>query len=112
MKNIYRTYDNVEQYVKLNHIAMKDEERAGRRAQYQELLDSAQTVDLLAQQYAEIGRSQDDLGRNNIFEMHMAKIAIHDYKVRTPRGRCSFPGEAKDCSPPRSQSEPRIIPTR
>ena len=62
---------------------MNDDQRAGIRAQYRELLDSAQTVDLLVQQYAEVGRSQDDLKVNKIFEIHMAKIALHDYKNRT-----------------------------
>ena len=38
---------------------------------------------MLAQQYAETGRSQEDLGRNNIFDMHMAKIALYEYTTRT-----------------------------
>ena len=69
--------------MKLTYISMNDDQRAGIRAQYRELLDSAQTVDLLVQQYAEVGRSQDDLKVNKIFEIHMAKIALHDYKNRT-----------------------------
>ena len=65
MQMICGAYDNVAhvvQYVKLNCISMKDDNRAGKRAQYQELVDSAQTVDMLAQQYSDIGRSQEDLG--------------------------------------------------
>ena len=83
MTGICSSFDSVEQYVKLTHIGMKDDMRAGPRAQCKELLDSAQTVDLLVKQHAESGRSQDDLKMNDIFEINMAKIALFDYKNRT-----------------------------
>ena len=37
----------------------------------------------MIQEYAEVGRSQEDLGRSNIFEIHIAKFALYDYKNRT-----------------------------
>ena len=83
MTGICSSFDSVEQYVKLTHVGMKDDLRAGPRPQYRELLDSAQTVDLLVKQYAESGRSQDDLKMNDILEIHVAKIALHDSKNRT-----------------------------
>ena len=61
---------------------MKDDHKPGRRDQYQELVDSAQTVDLLVRQYNDAGKAQKALKNDNIFEIHMAKIALRDYKVR------------------------------
>ena len=34
-------------------------------------------------QHAEAGHSQEDLKKDDIFEIHMSKIALHDYKGRT-----------------------------
>ena len=83
MAQICSSYDSVEQFVKLNYAGMREDACAGPRAQYRELLDSAQTVDLLVKKHAEAGRSQEDLKKGDIFEIHMAKIALHDYKGRT-----------------------------
>ena len=76
-------YDNVGQYIKLNHIVMNDSDSPGLRAQYQELVDSAQTVDLLIRQYSDAGKLQDDLKNDNIFAFHMATIALRDCKTKT-----------------------------
>ena len=81
--SICSAYDSAEHYVKMNYLTMKVDLRPGMRVQYRELIDSALTIDLLIQKYAEAGRSQDDLKMNNIFEIHMTKIALHDYKNRT-----------------------------
>ena len=40
-------------------------------------------MDLLVKQHAEAGHSQEDLKKDDIFEIHMSKIALHDYKGRT-----------------------------
>ena len=53
------------------------------RAQYQELVHSAQTVDLLVRQYSNTDRAQEDLKNDNIFEIYMAKIRFHDYKMKS-----------------------------
>ena len=51
--------------------------------QYKDLVDSAVTADALVRRVAQAGGSQEDLKKDELFEMHMAKIALHDYKVRT-----------------------------
>ena len=63
---------------------MKYHVSTGMRAQYQELVDSAKTMDRLVREYSDTGRAQEHLKNNDIFEIHMANIrALHDYKMKT-----------------------------
>ena len=57
MMSICSAYDSAEHYVKMNYLSMKGDLQAGMRAQYRELIDSAQTVDQLIQEYVEAGRN-------------------------------------------------------
>ena len=91
MKQICSTYDNVEQYVKQKYSHLENSERSGLRAQYKELVDSAVTVDALVRRVAQAGQSQEQLKNDDLFEMHMAKIALYDYTTRTNNhGGASF----------------------
>ena len=81
---ISNTHDSIEQYVKLN-FAYLDQGGAstGQRAQFRELIRSAQTVDIMVQRVAAHGGSQKDLAEDDVFEMHMQTIALYDYANRT-----------------------------
>jgi len=81
---ISNTHDSIEQYVKLN-FAYLDQggASAGQRAQFRELIRSAQTVDIMVQRVAATGGSQKDLAEDDVFEMHMQTIALYDYGTRT-----------------------------
>ena len=83
MKEICSTYDNVEQYVKQKYSYLENSERTGLRAQYKELVDSAVTADALVRRVAQAGQSQEELKKDDLFEMHMAKIALYEYTTRT-----------------------------
>ena len=83
MKQICSTYDNVEQYVKQKYGYLESSERTGLRAQYRELVDSAVTADALVRRVAMAGQSQEELKKDDLFEMHMAKIALYEYTSRT-----------------------------
>ena len=81
---ISNTHDSIEQYVKLNFSYLdQGGASAGQRAQFRELIRSAQTVDMMVQRVAAMGGSQKDLAEDDVFEMHMATIALYDYGVRT-----------------------------
>ena len=113
MTQICSTYDNVEQFVKLNYASMREDARAGPRVQYRELLDSAQTVDILVKQHAEAGRSQEDLKKDDIFEIHMSKIACmitRAERVITAEPNMSL-AEAQGCYPSNWLRKPPTSPT-
>ena len=81
---ISNTHDSIEQYVKLNFGYLDQaSSTAGQRAQFRELVRSAQTVDIMVQRVAAMGGSQKDLAEDDVFEMHMATIALYDYASRT-----------------------------
>ena len=86
---IAAVYDNAEQHIKFNHIPLKDTTSPGLRAQYQELVDSAQTVDSLVKQYSDSGRAQEDLKNDNIFEVHIGQdrvVLLQDQDRQRGRG--------------------------
>ena len=81
---ISNTHDSIEQYVKLNFSYLdQGGASSGQRAQFRELIRSAQTVDIMVQRVAAMGGSQRDLAEDDVFEMHMQTIALYDYGVRT-----------------------------
>ena len=41
------------------------------------------TADALVRRVAQAGQSQEELKKDDLFEMHMAKIALYEYTTRT-----------------------------